>query len=179
MADAAALAAAISALTNTITFIRVPAPPAPVFDTFVEDQPFNLASHAGDQAYTSISATINSEDLWYGNVSTVPSFVVALRLRAEEGKWNATAPHGILAISGNNILSDYRSITNAQIEVARTAQTDDRDIQSLCAMFQCIKSSIKGSIWDTIFTQSGNIPTHADGSTLFKKLTTFTMVASL
>ena len=46
-------------------------------------------------------------------------------------------------------------------------------------MFQCIKISIKGSIRDTIFTQSGNIPTYADEIILFKKLTTFTTVALL
>ena len=150
-----------------------------MFDPFIEDQPFNLASRAGDQAYTSISAALKDEDVWDGNVTTFPSFVVALRLRAEEGKWNATDPHGILTIDGNNILSDYHSITDAQIEAARGARTDDRAIQNSRAMFQCVKKSIKGSIRNTIFPQSGNIPTHADGITLFKKLTTFTTVASL
>ena len=46
-------------------------------------------------------------------------------------------------------------------------------------MFQCVKNFIKGSIRNKIFTQLGNIPTHADRITLFKKLTTFTTVASL
>jgi len=104
---------------------------------------------------------------------------MALHLRAEEVKWNATAPHGILTINGNNIFSDYHSITDAQIEVARTAQIDNRVIQNSRVMIQCIKNSIKRSIRDTIFTQSGNIPTHADGIALFKKLTTFTTVSSL
>ena len=179
MADAAALKAAITALKNVIAPIQTPAPSAPVFDPFVEDQPFNLANCAGNQAYTNISAALNDKDMWNGNISSFPSFIVALRLRVEEGKRNTTAPHGILTINGNNILSDYHSIKDALIEVARMTWTDNRAIQNSCAMFQCIKSSIRGSIWDTIFTQSGNIPMHADGNTLFKKLTTFTTVASL
>jgi len=88
-------------------------PPAPVFDPFVEDQPFNLSSRAGDQAYTNTSAAFNHEDVWDGNVSNFLSFIMVLRLRAEEGKWNATAPHDIFTINGNNILSDYHSITDA------------------------------------------------------------------
>ena len=46
-------------------------------------------------------------------------------------------------------------------------------------MFKCIKSSIKGILRDTIFTQAGNLPANTDGPTLFKKLTSFTSVASL
>ena len=80
MADAATLAAAITALTNAIALIQAPARSAPVFDPFIEDQLFNLASRAGDQAYTSISAALKDEDVWDGNVTTFPSFVVALRL---------------------------------------------------------------------------------------------------
>ena len=86
MTDAATLAAAITALTNAIALIRAPAPPAPVFDPFTEDQPFNLASRAGGQAYTNISAALNDEDVWDDNVSTFPSFIVDLCLRAEVGK---------------------------------------------------------------------------------------------
>jgi len=46
-------------------------------------------------------------------------------------------------------------------------------------MYACIKSSIKGDLKDIIFTQFDNIPHYDDGITLFKKLTTFTTVASL
>ena len=46
-------------------------------------------------------------------------------------------------------------------------------------MFHCIKSSIKGDLKDTIFTQFENLPAHEDGISLFKQLTTFTTVASL
>lgn len=90
------------------------------------------------------------------------------------------APHDILTIHSNNILSDYHSITDSQIEAARTACTDDRAIQNSRAMFQCrVNNSIKDSIRNTNFTQSGNIPTYVNGITLFKKLVTFTKVLSL
>ena len=179
MADTTAHAAAITALTNTIALIRAPALPVPVIDPFIEDQPFNLASRAVDQAYTNISTVLNDKDVWDGNIYTFPSFIMDLRLRAEEVEWNTTAPHEILIINSNKIFSDYDSITVAQIEVAKTAQIGDRAIQNSHIMIQCIKSSIKRSIWDTIFTQSSNIPTHADGITLFKKITNFITVASL
>ena len=117
MAYAAGLAAAITVLTNAIALIWAPAPPVPVFDPFLEEQLFNLSSRAGDQAYTNISA----KDMWEGNVSTFPSCIVALRLRAEEGNWNTTAPHSILVINDNNILLHYHSITDTQIEVVRTS----------------------------------------------------------
>ena len=184
MTDNAALAAAILALTNVIATMRQPAPaPTPVFDPFDSTKPFDLSTRAGSTAYSTISAPL--DEVWDGHVATFPSFIVALRLRSEEGKWNATAPQGILTFPtgttgvSNNILTDYHSVTDAQIETARDARTDQRAIQNAKAMFKCIKSSIKGALKDTIFTQIGNMPTHSDGNTLFKTLTSFTTVASL
>ena len=176
-ANAAALAAAITALTNDIALIRPPAPTAAVFDPFQEDQPYNLASRSGFQAYKDMSAPL--DEIWDGTVAAFPSFVVSLRLRAEEGKWNAASPHGILTVDGQDILKDYHSITDTQVEAAQVARIDTRAIQNAACMYKCIKSSIKGDIRDTIFTQIGNIPTIADGVALFKKSTTFTSVASL
>ena len=46
-------------------------------------------------------------------------------------------------------------------------------------MFSCIKSSIKGTLKDTIFNQIGNIPKHTDGVSLFKQITSFSTVASI
>ena len=63
MADAATLAVAITALTNAIALIQASARYAPVFDPFIEDLPFNLASRACDQAYTSISDALKDEDV--------------------------------------------------------------------------------------------------------------------
>jgi len=46
-------------------------------------------------------------------------------------------------------------------------------------MYSCLKSSITGSIKNSIFIQYGNLPPHKDGAAFFKQLTTFTTVASL
>ena len=147
MADNAALAAAILALTNVLATIRAPPPPAapvPVFDPFDSADPFDLSTRAGSTAYSTISAPL--DEVWDGHVATFPSFIVALRLRGEEGKWNAAAPQGILtfpsATAGvtNNILTDYHSVTDTQITTARAARVDQRAIQIAKAMFNCIKS---------------------------------------
>ena len=171
------LADAIQALVTAIGLLRPPPPRTSVFDPFAHDIPFDLATRSGSQAYNDASAPLDEE--WNGDVSTFPSFVVALRLRASEAKWDATAPYGILQINGSNILTNYHSITEVEITNALTNRTDNRAIQNSRAMFQCIKSSIKGSLRDTIFTQAGNLPNNTDGPSLFKKLTTFTSVASL
>ena len=184
MADSAnmiAMTAAITALTNMIATIRAPARPPPVHDPVQEDIPFDLSTRAASQAYTEICAPLKDE--WDGHVETFPSFIVSLQDRAAEGKWNAAAPNGILtfgtAPAEHNILTNYHSVTDAAITAAHTARRDIRAIQNSTAMFKCIKASIKGTLRDTIFTQSGNLPANTDGPTLFKKLTSFTSVASL
>ena len=103
MADAAAtntaaLTAAITALTNTIALIRTPVSAPQVFDPFQADVPYNLASRLGSQAYADVSALL--DNIWDITVNMFPLFVVALSLRAEEAKWNAAAPNGILDING-------------------------------------------------------------------------------
>ena len=129
MTDNAALAAAILALTNVIATMRQPAPaPTPVFDPFDSTKPFDLSTRAGSTAYTTISAPL--DEIWDDHIADFPSFIVALRLRSEEGKWNATGPQGILTFPtgttgvSNNILTNYHSITDAQIETARDARVD-------------------------------------------------------
>lgn len=94
-------------------------------------------------------------------------------------------PHGILIFPTavvnvtNNILTDYHSIIDAQITAARAAQHNRRAIQNAKAMFNCIKSSIKGALKVTIFMQFGNMPTHSSNITHFQTLTTFATVALL
>ena len=81
-------------------------------------------------------------------------------------------------MAGNKNLTNYHLVTDAQITAARTARIDNRANQNAKAMVKCIKSSIRGDIRDTIFTQSANIPSDDDGIALFNKLTTFTTIAS-
>ena len=177
MANNAALANAIAALAAAVAAIRPPAAPTKIYDPFASNDPFDLSSRSGSTAYTSCSAPL--DQIWDGDVSNFPSFVVVLRLRAKEGKWDAAGDTGILQVDGKDILTEYHSITNQHIEDARIARTNDRALQNSKAMYACIKSSVKGNLKDTIFTQFDNIPDYDDGVALFKKMTTFTTVASL
>ena len=172
MGDNAALATAIQALAEAIA--RMQARPSTttttttataIFDPFAEDTPFDLSSRAGVQAFSEACAKLDNE--WDGSVHTFPSFLVSLRLRANEAKWDAPNPHGILEIGGKDILHEYHSISETDITTAQVARTDNRAIQNTKAMFQCIKSSITGGVRDTIFAQSENIPKVRDGIILF------------
>ena len=180
-ANMIAMTAAITALTNMIATIRAPARSPPVHDPVQSDIPFDLSTRAASQAYTELCSPLDNE--WNGHVETFPSFIVSLQERAAEGKWNTTSPHGIIdfgtAPNTHNILTSYHSVSDADVATALAARNDIRAKQNSTAMFKCIKSSITGTLRDTIFTQAGNLPANTDGPSLFKKLTSFTSVASL
>ena len=175
--DNNAIAAALQALAAAVSALRPAAVPPKVYDPFASTEAFDLSSRSGSSAYAKISSPLDT--LWEGDVSTFPSFVVLLRIRAREGKWNSLGDEGILTLAGRNILTEYHSISDADIETARIARTNDRAIQNSKAMYNCIKSSITGDIRDTIFTQLDNMPENEDGVALFKKVTTLTTVSSL
>ena len=176
-----AMTAAITALPNTIATIRAPVRPPLVHDPVQSDVPFDLSTRAASQAYTELCSPLDDE--WNGHVETFPSFIVSLQECAAEGKWNATAPHGIIdfgtAPNTHNILTSYHSVLDADVATVLVARNDIRAKQNSTAMFKCIKSSITCTLRDTIFTQAGNFPANTDGPSLFKKLTSFTSVASL
>jgi len=46
-------------------------------------------------------------------------------------------------------------------------------------MYKCISGSISDDIKTTVFSQVENVPTHEDGISLFKLLTTFTSIATV
>ena len=177
MTDNAALATAIQALTAMLTTMQNPPARTVVLDPFKADEPFDLSTRQGSQVYNDSSALL--DETWDGSVATFPSFIVSLQLRASEANWNAAAPHGILTVDDKDILNEYHSVTEEKVKDARTARTDSRAQQNARAMFKCIKSSIEGSVKETVFTQSDNLPTHACGVMLFKKLTTLASVSSL
>ena len=185
MTNNTTLANAIAALSATIAGFTPPPPhptlPVPVLDPFESDDSFDLSSRVGFLAYSTISSPL--DDIWDGSVSTFHLFVVALRLRTSEGKWNKATDPGILTFgttpNTQNIFTDYHSITDAAIKTVRVARNTPCAIQNSKAMFKWIKLSIKGDFRDTIFTQFGNLPAQEDGIGLFKQLTTFTTVASL
>ena len=126
----------------------------PLLHPFEADQPFDLSTRAGAAAFATASSAL--EETWDGSTDSFPAFVTALRLRASEAKWNAPAPHGILQVNGNNILTHYEGITAAQITNARQGRFDDRAIQNARAMYQCLKKSITGDLKAQVFDQFGN-----------------------
>ena len=177
----AALAVAIQALIQVIQGMQqhqavAPAANVPILDPFASNAPFNLASRAGDTAFQRASSAL--DETWDGTVETFPSFIIALRIRSAEVGWNAAAPQGVVTIAGHNLFTEYHSITDQDITNEFTNRVNDRAVQNSKTMYQCIKASITGDLKATIFGQAGNLPTREDGPTLFKTLTSFTMVAN-
>ena len=119
--DNTALARASIALAAAITAMRPPPPQivtSPFLDQFTSTNPFDLSSRAGACTYQLSSSPLDK--LWDGAVASFPSFVVSLRARARQGIWNTSAPQGILEIGGQEILTNYYSITHTEIEIACT-----------------------------------------------------------
>jgi len=177
MTNNTALANAIAALAAAVTAIQLPVLTPIIYNPFVTNDAFDLSSRVGSSAFISASALLDI--IWDSDVLNFPSFIVALRLRTKEGKWDAAGDTGILTIGEQDFLTDYHSIDTADIDTARTNCTNNRTLQNSRAMYACIKSSIKGDPKDIIFTQFDKIPDYDDSTTLFKKLTTFTTVPLL
>ena len=178
-----ALATAIAALATAVTRINnnqnnnTPAPHQPVHDLFLSTQPFDLSSRSGMQAFEDVSKPLI--DKWDGDVSTFPTFIINLKLRANKGRWNATDNTGITQVNNHDIFTAYHSITDTDVETARNNRTNPRAIQNAKALYRCIEASISGDVRTTIFTQSENIPEHEDGVSLFKQVTLYTAVSSI
>jgi len=100
-----------------IVKMRAPSVILPVLDPFSEDQPFNLATRLDAQNFADVCEGLKEH--WDSIISSFPSFVVKLRLFTSERKWNALVPHEILTIGGNNLLTEYHSITDAETATAR------------------------------------------------------------
>ena len=166
MTDNTALAVAMTALANAIRAMPTSTITSKVYDSFKSTDPFDLSSRSGSMAYERIFAPL--DDIRDGDVTKFPVFVTELRIQAAEGKWNLDADPGILIFETKDILTDYYSISDADIETARVAHNSNCALQNSTAMFTCIKGSIKGTLKETIFNQIGNIPTHTDGVSLFK-----------
>lgn len=182
-----ALAAALQALAGAIANLQNQGGNPPpnlnpnVLDPFNAPNPFDLSSRAGSYAFATASAAL--DELWDGTIEKFPAFIISLRVRASEVRWNAAAPQGIMSYTVNatacNLLTEYHSIPEADLEAARLARADPRAIQNSKALYKCLKSSITGDLKAILFDQAGNLPTTEDGPLLFKKLTSFTMAASL
>ena len=181
------LANAITALAGAVSTMTPPSNPPVrpiVLDPFTGGYLFDLSTRSGSAAYELLSKPL--DDPWDSTVDTFPVFIIALRLRASKGKWNAIRPNdttpvpsNILTIKGHHILTDYHYVSTSDIKSAYTNRRDDRAIQNASALFKCLESSVTGDLKATIFTQSGNLPGNEDGISLFKLLTSLTNVASL
>ena len=87
LAQAAALTAAIQALTNAVGTIVAPAAPAahvPIRDIFASTNAFDVSTKAGMEALSSISKPLTEP--WDGSTAIFPEFLVNLQLRANKGK---------------------------------------------------------------------------------------------
>jgi hypothetical protein len=189
MADADALAQALTALAAAVTQLNAytaggggggggPPPPAgPLLDPFDASTPFDLSSRAGSTAYATASSAL--DETWDGMPDTLPSFVVCLRIRSAEVKWDAPDHHGILTYGTHDLLTAHHSVTEATLEAARIARTDSRAIQNAKSMYECLKKSISGDLRSTLFDQASNLMTEADGPSFFKQMLSFTTVSSL
>ncbi|CAJ1939975.1 unnamed protein product [Cylindrotheca closterium] len=60
-----------------------------------------------------------------------------------------------------------------------TARVDPRAIQNSRCLYNCLASRITGDLRIEIFGQPGNLPTHGDGPSLFKRMIDTTAAASL
>lgn len=112
----------------------------PLLDMFSCGTSFNLSTRSGAAAYNTLSKP--TKEAWDGPVSTFPKFVVGLKLRALEGKWEANHGSGILMINTNNLLTEYHYITDTQITDTKTAQTSDRATQNTSVLSKCLKFSL-------------------------------------
>ena len=177
--DQQRLVTAITTLAGAVSAMNL-APTLPVrpivLDPFTGGHPFDLSTRSRSTAYDFFSKPL--DEPWDGTVDTFPAFIIALRLRASKGKWNAMEPDGttphpsnILSINGHHILTDYHSVSKTNITSAYTTRSDDRANQNASVLFKCLESSITGDLKATIFTRSGNFPENKDGISLFKLLT--------
>jgi hypothetical protein len=178
------LAAALIALTGVLTSLQnqqnQPRPPV-IQDPFSSSNAFDLSSRAGESAFKLASAPLDTT--WDGTTATFPAFIVSLRIRATEARWNATDGTGIMTytVGGRalNLLDNYSQITKADLEAARASRTNPRAIQNSKCFYSAMKSSIIGTLKGTVFGQAGNLPQVEDGPLLFWTYTSFTMTSSL
>ena len=80
-------------------------------DPFQHDQPFNISSQTGAAAFLAVSRPLDVA--WDRTAEMFPFYIHAIKAH-----WNAAALHSVLEVNGNNILTNYSSITKVQIATA-------------------------------------------------------------
>jgi len=144
-----AISAVLQSLATSVAALQPAAITPKIDDQFDSNDPFDLSTRSWSSAYDNISVPL--DDVWSGDVDTFPSFVVSLRFRTKEGKWNKAGTQGLLKVATIDNLTDYHSITDTKITDARTGRTDNHTKKNTKAVYACIKSLIKGDVKHTIF----------------------------
>ena len=150
-------------------------------DTYDPATPFEFSSWSISTAHANAFTPLSK--IWYGQVYTFPSFISNVRICKNKAKLSSVAPHRIISAptGGNtnrNILTKYQSITSVKIADAFTTYTNYCAIQNPKDFYAMLYKSINGTICDTIFEKSQNIPTEKDGVALLKTFMFFTVVTS-
>jgi len=113
MTDNTAIAAALQALAAAVAALQPVATSRKIYNPFESNDPVDLSTRSRSSAYDKISSPL--DNVWSSDVDTFPSFVVSLKIRAKEGKWDATGDTGIIRIVGKDLLTNYHSITDSEI----------------------------------------------------------------
>lgn len=182
----ALLAAAITQLTQMIA--QQQQPRAPIYDPYDPTQPFDLSNRVGNEAYNNAKAIL--KQTWDGTTSGFPEFLLAIRMRADDAKWDTPPPHGILRLPTGatnaqgqpvtaHLFTEYHLITDAMVTAAKTNRTNPRAIQNSRALYHALKSSITGNLRTTILNQSTTTPIDEDGVGFFVTLLRFTELSSM
>ena len=154
----------------------------PFINPYYPDTSFYLYSWSGSTAYAGACMPIYKP--WDGQVENFPSFIVNICIRTNKVKRNAAAPHRILSIpTGSNtncdILTEYQQISSANIKYKFTDHTENCAIQNAKALYVMLSKSVTGTIRDTVFENSQNLPTDKDSISLFNIWMSLTVFASL
>ena len=164
-------------------------PPAPTYATFPTDTPFDLDTRAGSRAFSQMCEPLESK--WDGTPQSFAPFLLELRVRSQEVKWDAAAPHGIMSYphttgtaphqvtTNHHLLTNYHELTAPIVEAARLARTDDRAIQNALGLYKCIKHSITGDLHTMMLDQQGHFTANEDGPKLLVHLLSMTTTNSL
>jgi len=78
------IAATIQALASAVATLRPAVGPTKAHNFFATNNPFNLDTQSGSNAYSTISSPF--DQLWDGTGESFPSFLVAIRIHTKQGK---------------------------------------------------------------------------------------------
>ena len=119
-------------------------PTIPVHDLYASPNAFNLAQRSGLTAYEKACEPLKVK--WDGGSTGYPSFIIELRDRARDCKWDTPGITGIMNIpqdaSTINILHNYHGLQEASVNAAFAARTNLRlytvPLRQILPYWRCI-----------------------------------------